>query len=96
MCESITHGLLHLTGSTLKLKMQHEACCTCVLPQLHYGQGIEIRAEVEGPRIKHLPLAKLFVENNRLIGTAVQRRVSDRARVRFQKDICEFHRNHIP
>ena len=96
MCESITHGLLHLASSAFKLKMQYEACCARVLPQLHYGQGIEIRAKVEGPRIKHLPLAKLLVEDNRLIGTAVQCRVSDRARIRFQKDICEFHRNHIP
>ena len=94
MRERIAHGLLHLACRTLEFKVQRELGRSGVLPQLHHGQGIEIRAEIKGSGTGHRPLAKMVVKHDGMVGTTVQRRIGDRTRIGLQKDIRKFQSRH--
>ena len=94
MREGIAHSLQHFASGTLKLKMQSKSRRTGIALQFHDRQRIEISTEIERSSVIHFPFVDQLVEDDRLIGTAVQSWVCNGARIRLQQDVRKFHRSH--
>ena len=92
--ERVSGGLSDGAGGPLELKVQEETLCRGVALELHDRQRVEISGEVVRPRIVEEPLARLAVEDDGFVGTAVKGGVILRARIALKYDVREFHLGH--